>query len=158
MINVRRLRNIRYALTIDTAKILSSALILPHLDYANAILYGLPKKTLNMIQRIQNITAKLVLQKKKSDSATQCLKTLHWLPIRLRIKYKIILLVFKCMHGLAPEYLCSLLKPRLFGNHDLRTTMNDGVDLEIPRTKEKIWLIDLSGLLVQHYGIPYQLK
>ena len=37
------------------------------------------------------------------------LKDLHWLPIRKRIEFKILLLTFKCMQGCAPLYLRELL-------------------------------------------------
>ena len=30
---------------------------------------------------------------------------LHWLPIRKRIVYKLVVTVYKCLHGLAPPYL-----------------------------------------------------
>ena len=33
----------------------------------------------------------------------------HWLPIPLRIKYKVNLLTFKALHGLGPSYLSGLL-------------------------------------------------
>ena len=42
---------------------------------------------------------------------TPVLIELHWLPIECRIKYKLFLLVFKCLQNLAPCYLCSLLEP-----------------------------------------------
>lgn len=37
------------------------------------------------------------------------LKELHWLPVKKRIQYKILLYVYKCINGSAPEYLSSLL-------------------------------------------------
>ena len=40
---------------------------------------------------------------------TPVLKDLHWLPIRKRIEFKILLLTFKCMQGCAPLYLRELL-------------------------------------------------
>ena len=43
------------------------------------------------------------------DSATQCLKDPHWLPIRERINFKILILTYKCMHGQAPEHLKNYL-------------------------------------------------
>ena len=35
--------------------------------------------------------------------------SLHWLPLKARIQYKVLLLVFKALHGLAPEYISQLL-------------------------------------------------
>ena len=52
-------------------------IVMSHLDYSNTIFSGLPEKDLANLQRIQNAGAKLVLQKSKSDSATECLHALH---------------------------------------------------------------------------------
>ena len=48
---------------------------------------------------------------KKHDHISDTLKTLHWLPIKHRIDYKIILLTYKCLHGQGPQYLSELLHP-----------------------------------------------
>ena len=58
---------------------------------------------------MQNMSAKLVLKCHRSDSATQCLKDLHWLPIRERIIFKMLTLTYKCLHGEAPDYLKNLV-------------------------------------------------
>jgi len=55
--------------------------------------------------------------------------TLHWLDFPQRITYKLALLVYKCLHGLAPEYLtraCDLLstlsgRPHLRSSEDNKT-------------------------------------
>ena len=36
------------------------------------------------------------------------MRDLHWLPIKARINFKVLLLTFKALHGLAPQYLQSL--------------------------------------------------
>ena len=56
-------------------------LCISHLDYSNAFLYGINKKLLQKYQRIQNMCGQLVLNKYKYDSAMECLKPLHWLPV-----------------------------------------------------------------------------
>ena len=85
------------------------ALVLSHLDYTNSLLGGLPKASIAKLQRIQNIAAKVVLNKGKYDSATSCLETLHWLPIKYRIEYKIITLVHRSLHNATPPYLTRLV-------------------------------------------------
>ena len=37
--------------------------------------------------------------------------SLHWLPIKYKIKYKVLLLVYKALNGSAPTYMCDMLKP-----------------------------------------------
>ena len=51
----------------------------------------------------------LVAPKSMITLCTPVLKDLHWLPIRKRIEFKILLLTFKCMQGCAPLYLRELL-------------------------------------------------
>jgi hypothetical protein len=38
-------------------------------------------------------------------------KSLHWLPIEQRVKFKILVITFKAFHGLAPSYIADLIKP-----------------------------------------------
>ena len=40
------------------------------------------------------------------------LKQPHWLPIKSRIIYKVLVTVFKCRHGMAPKYLQDLLEAK----------------------------------------------
>ena len=63
------------------------------------------------MQLVQNNAARLVLKKKKRENVTPLLKKLHWLPIKFRLDYKLNLLTFKCIKGLAPKYLSDLLSP-----------------------------------------------
>ena len=66
---------------------------LSRLDYANAILYGIPQYMLKPLQRVQYNAARLVLRKKKRDHGTPLLKQLHWLPIQTSLEYKLNLLL-----------------------------------------------------------------
>ena len=136
MLNIQRLKQIRYSLTIDVCKTLVQCLVISHLDYANAILVGLPICELNKLQRIQNIAAKCILGRDYRDSSTQTLKDLHWLPIRARIDFKIASLIFKCLNNTAPQYLIDLIKPNLSKRPGLRSR-NNGILLEIPFTSKK---------------------
>ena len=94
MLNIRRIRNIRSFLTMEACKVLMFALVLSHMDYVNAIFIGLPEITIRKMQRIQNIAAKIVLNRDRNSSATACLIELHWLPTASRIKYKTLVLVY----------------------------------------------------------------
>ena len=94
MLNIRRIRNIRSFLTMDASKVFMSTLVQSHMDYVNAIFIGLPEITIRKMQRIQNIAAKIVLNRDRNSSATACLIELHWLPTASRIKYKTLVLVY----------------------------------------------------------------
>ena len=138
MMNIRNIRSIRPFLDQKSCKSLVVNLVLNQLDYSNAILYGLPDVEINRLQRIQNMAAKLVLGLRKFDSATAALRRLHWLPIRYRINFKIAVLVFKCVHVQAPQYLIDLLQPREPGRVS-RSSLSDSetVVFEIPFHRRK---------------------
>ena len=110
MWNLEKLKTTRPVLTIEAANALAMGTIISHLDYCNGIYSGLPEIDLNKLQRVQNITGKIVLGKGKFADPTDCLRTLHWLPIKYRVEYKILCIVYKCLSGNAPDYLKDLLK------------------------------------------------
>ena len=70
----------------------------------------MPKYQFEKLQTLQNFAAKVILRKSMYDHVTPCLIELHWLPINFRVDYKIALLAFKCLNGLAPKYLSDLIE------------------------------------------------
>ena len=96
------------AIDVVTLKLVH-AFITARLDYCNSILYGLPKRLIQRLQRIQNTAARLVTRTNRDDHITPVLKGLHWLPVQERIMFKILLLTYKTIHGSAPSYLSVLV-------------------------------------------------
>ena len=74
MINLQMIKFLCPSLTQETAHMLMRGLVMSHLDYCNAIFAGLPKVLLKILQKVQNITAKLVLGYNKYDSSTMALQ------------------------------------------------------------------------------------
>ena len=114
IINIFRISQIRKLLSQESCEILMCSLVLSHLDYSNGILYGMSQKNIKKLQIIQNFAARVTLQENKYYSTKQALLRLHWLPIEARIIYKILCIVFKCIHDCRPHYLCSMLIPKKF--------------------------------------------
>ena len=106
---IRKISKICQYLDYDTATRLVHALVTSRLDSCNSLLYGLPDKDLAKLQRMQNIAARLICRVSPSRHITPILQNLHWLPVNIRIAYKINLLTYKASAGLSPTYLSDLL-------------------------------------------------
>lgn len=63
----------------------------------------------NHLQMVQNMAARLLTSTNKCEHITPALTSLHWLPVKFSLVFKILLFVFKALHGLAPQYICDLL-------------------------------------------------
>ncbi len=121
--NIAKLRNM---LPVSDSEKLVHAFMTSRLDYCNALLAGCPASS----QVVQNAAARLLTRSRKYDHITPILRSLHWLPIKFRISYKILLLIYKAFNGLAPAYLTSLIS-RYNPSRSLRS-QNFGL-LVVPR-------------------------
>ena len=107
-VNLYYIRQIRHYISKEACQQLVQSLVLSHIDYANALFYDLPDKTLAPLRRIMHQAAKIILLKSRRDSATDAMKSLHWLPITYRSQFKIVCLVYQSLFGEAPTYLKDL--------------------------------------------------
>ena len=110
---IRNIAKIRSFISFTDAETLIHAFVTNHLDYCNSLFSGLPKSSLNRLQIIQNTAARVLTKTRKFDHITPVLATLHWLPVSFRIDFKIALLVYKSLNGLAPFYIFNLLSPHI---------------------------------------------
>ena len=90
-------------------KILVQALILSKLDYCNSLLLGIPKYNMAKLQRIQNMSCRMIYQLPKYSTISTYLAKLHWLKIQESIVYKVATIMFKCINNIAPAYLSELV-------------------------------------------------
>ena len=81
------------------------------LDYCNALFSGISDKLFVKLQRVQNAAARLITKIPRHSNVSTALKKLHWLPVRQRVDFKILLLTYKCLNNQAPAYLKELLCP-----------------------------------------------
>ena len=83
-----------------------------------------------------NRAARLVVRQRidPNISIRSTLKRQHWLPVAERIEFKIATMIFKALHGLAPDYLTELLR-QYIPPRPLRSSLNPL--LLIPRSRNK---------------------
>ena len=88
---------------------LVSAFVLSRIDYCNSLLFGSTHYVISHLQRIQNYAARVILRLPMSSSITIHLKSLHWLPVKVRSTYKIACLCYHCHSSTAPSYVADML-------------------------------------------------
>ena len=134
---LRRLRQIRRRIGQDLTVRLILALITARLDYCNSVLAGLPRLTLEPLQRAQNAAARLVFKLRSQDHIAPCLLQLHWLPICWRVKFKLCTIMHTVHNGLGPEYLAQLVQP--VNQRPTRTGLRsaNSSDYGLPRLRTK---------------------
>ena len=100
---LRHLASISRFLTSSANATLVCAFALSRIDYCNSMLFGSTHDVTSQLQQIQNYAARVILHLPKSSNITTHLKTLHWLPVKLRSTYKI---ACWCYHNsTAPSYV-----------------------------------------------------
>ena len=107
-----RLSSICHYFTTEATKSAIKALLTSRLDYCNSLLVNLPASQIFRLQRIRNYKARLVTRTSRHDHITPVLRGLHWLPVASRIHFKVLVLAYRCVNGLAPTYLSELLHIR----------------------------------------------
>ena len=132
-----RLRSVRRILGAEVTASLVSAFVTTRLDYCNSILAGLPQSTIDPLQRVQNAAARLVAGAGTRDHITPVLHSLHWLPIKFRIVYKLCVLMHLVRVGRSPAYLSDTMTPvaDLPGRERLRSSSSFRYELPTVETK-----------------------
>ena len=106
---LRRLASIRRFLTSTATATFVSAFVLSRIDYCNSLLFGSTNDVTSHLQRIQNYAARVIFCLPMSSSITIHLKSLHWLPVKVRSTYKIACLCYHCHSSTAPSYVTDML-------------------------------------------------
>ena len=103
---MRQIRNIRRSVNQPVLCSLVVSLILTWLDYGSALLAGLPRHLPAKVQSVLNAAVHLVFSARNYNQATP-LRELHWLQVSEPITFRLAVLVYRCLHGLAPLYLAA---------------------------------------------------
>ena len=131
--HLHNIRRIRKFLSQEATCTIIHAFITSQIDYCNSLMNGLPENLIKKLQRVQNTAARLVFNLRKYDRITPALVTLHWLPVKYRIEFKTLLIVFKGLHGKAPTYIQEMITPSKSKRYSIRS--NEERVLKVPKFK-----------------------
>ena len=96
--SLRNISRVRNSLIYDTCAIVIKSYVISKLDYCNALLHGAKQYQLDRLQKLQNYAARVIAKVTKYCHITPIRASLHWLPIKQRVQYKIALYVYKALH------------------------------------------------------------
>ena len=134
---LRQLRCVTRSLDQDAVNTLVHAFVTTRVDYCCSLLIGSPTVITDRLQRVLNAAARVVTGTRKYDRGLTSLlhEQLHWLDMTDRIRYRLAVTVYNCLHGRAPTYLAQFCKPvaSLDRGYSLRSTNRNL--LIIPRYK-----------------------
>ncbi|KAJ8029601.1 hypothetical protein HOLleu_29037 [Holothuria leucospilota] len=121
------------------------------------------------LQSLQNSAARLVADCYDFDTPSlSIIQSVHWLPVEFRIKFKVLIIVYKCIHGMAPSYLSddvtfqvntryTLRSSNTLTLTDPRTNLKTCGDRAFPSAGPKLWnrlpisITQFKSLLKSHF-------
>ena len=121
-LELRRLTSIRRFLTSTATATLVSVFALSRIDYCNSLLFGSIHDVTSNLQRILNNAARVILRLPMSSSITVHLKSIHWLPVKVRSTYKIACLYYHFHSFTAPSYVTDMLHKKPLHTRNTRTS------------------------------------
>ena len=154
--HLRNIAKIKKYLPKSVLAQLIHSFITSRLDYGNSLLYGSSVSHVRKLQLVQNASARLLTGHRKGDHITPILKELHWLPVEKRIVFKVLLLTYKCVYGLAPRYLCSLVEP-----YRPRRSLRSGQTMQLVQTSTRSRFGDMAFTTAAPKlwnGLPLEIK
>ena len=108
---IRKLSQIKGFLSEEHLKQLVCSHVFMRLDYCNSLYYGINSNLIGKMQHVQNCAARLVSKKRiASGGLDQVMKDFHWLKVKYRPIYKILLIVHNCLLGKAPEEIVQMIQ------------------------------------------------
>ena len=132
--HIRTIGRVRRYLSQKACETLVYALVTSRLDYCNSLLLGVSQRLFARLQRVQNTAARLVLRLRKREHITPALASLHWLPIKFRPRFKILVLTFNALRGTGPRYLRELVA-RYQPVRSLRSEAKNLLKVPVSRTR-----------------------
>ena len=132
---LRNLRAIRKYLTQKSTELLVHKFVHCHIDFCNGLFTDIPAYQINKLQRVQNQAARLIMNASYDHPSAELLKALHWLPVKARVMFKVLVIVFRVIKGTAPVYLREMFTS---SRQRYRLRSQSDINFNIPRRRTKL--------------------
>ena len=141
--HIRDLRRIRRHLDLESAKLLANALVSRRVDYCNSTLSGIAETDFTKLQRILNSLARVVTKSPPFTRSVPLLRSLHWIPVKYRVHFKVCLLTYKALHEEQPIYHCFSIATNIPGIVKLsgatsKSVLNSKIDEAVTQHQQVI--------------------
>ena len=138
------LSRLRHTLPSHLLNTINKTIILPHFDYCNTVWGNCCKKYQIILQRLQNRCARIVTGNYDfTVHSSSLLRILGWQSLETRRSIHLSSLMFKCINGMAPQYLST----KFHFAHEVhnRNTRNSVMkNLYVPRPKTETFKQSLA--------------
>ena len=111
------------------------ALVVSKVDYCCSVLTGVSGHLLSRLQSVVYAAARLIFYARRSEHVTPLFHDLHWLRVPERIRFRLCVLTFRCLHGSAPSCLANSLRRTVDVAGRQRLRSSDVTTLVVPSTR-----------------------
>ena len=112
MFKLTRVNRIKHLLDRSTLIYLIKAFVFCKLFYCSTVWSNTSNENIKKLQLVQNYACRIVTGLKKYDHITEALKSLKWLNVKKKLLFNDLVMVYKCINNLTPNYLCERFKQR----------------------------------------------
>ena len=152
------LNRIKHFLPTDTLNLLVKSLIFPHLDYCSLIWSNAATSQLSLLDRLLNRAGRVILRAPSRTQTCTVYERLGWEKLERRRLNQLNVMMFKCLNGLAPPYLCSIItRVSAYHSHSTRSHTAGNVVLPLPRSEAGRRTLKFRGSQAWN-KLPSQLK
>ena len=112
MASLCQINRIKHLLDSRTLENVITSLVFSKLYFCSTVWANTSKTNVRKLQKIQNFAARILTGTRKYEHITPVLNNLRWLSVPAMLALYDAILTFKCLRGLAPNYLSSRFNTR----------------------------------------------
>ena len=128
-----QVNRVRHLFSREILNTILNSLVFSKLFYCSTVWSGTSKDNVHKLQLLQNFAARILTNTKKFDHISPILNELGWLTIEELLNLRDVIMIYKCINGLASNYLSSKLYKRS-DTHAYNTRLKEHFSLPLCRT------------------------